>query len=128
MKRALIGASAIIAAAIIGVVLLSGEKKAESAVVATEIGITGMSCQDCADKINATLTKLEGVKAVEVRLGEGKAYVKYDAAAITVPAMEARITALGYSVGKAEAAIDKENCEDASTTGCCASQKSGDKT
>jgi copper chaperone len=128
MKKALIGASAIIAVAVIGVVLLSGERKAESAIATTEISIDGMSCQNCADKINATLTKLDGIKAVEVRLGESKAYVKYDAAAVTVPAMEASISQLGYSVGAAGAKIDKDHCGDAEASDCCAQKKPGAKT
>jgi len=128
MKKALIGASAIIAVAIAGMVLLSGEKNAESAVATTEIGIDGMSCQNCADKINATLTKLDGIKAVEVRLGEGRAYVEYDAAAVTVPAMEASIIKLGYSIGKAGSAINKDDCDDAEASDCCAQKKSDAKT
>jgi len=128
MKKALLGATTIIAAAVIGVVLLSGEKKAESAIVATEIGIEGMSCQNCADKINASLSELDGVKEVDVRLGEGKAYIKYNAAAVTVPAMEAGITKLGYSIGKAGAAVSKEDCGDAEASDCCAGKKPDSKT
>jgi copper chaperone CopZ len=128
MKKALIGASAIIAVAIIGVVLLSGEKPAESAIVATEIGIAGMSCQNCADKVNATLTKLDGVKEVDVRLGEGRALVKYDAAAITVPAMEASITKLGYAIGKGGPSANQHECDEAEASDCCAQKKPVNKT
>lgn len=128
MKKALIGATTIIAAAVIGVVLLSGEKKAESAIVATEIGIDGMDCQNCADKINASLSKLEGVKEVDVRLGEGKAYIKYNAAAITIPAMESGITKLGYTIGKGGAPVSKEECGDGEASGCCAGEKPAAKT
>jgi len=128
MKKALLGATTIIAAAVIGVVLLSGEKKAESAVVVTEIGIDGMSCQNCADKINASLSKLDGVKEVDVRLGESKAYIKYNAAAITVPALEANITKLGYSVGVGGAPMSKEECGDEEASGCCAGEKPASKT
>jgi len=127
MKKALIGASAILAAAVIGVVLLSGEKTAQSAIVTAEIDIAGMSCQNCADKIDAALTKLDGIQDVEVRLGENKAFVKYDAAAVTVPAMETSITKLGYKVEKAGAVVDKEECGDAEASDCCA-QKPGAKT
>jgi len=128
MKKALLGATTIIAAAVIGVVLLSGEKKAESAIVATAIDIAGMSCQNCADKIDASLSELDGVKEVDVRLGESKAYIKYNAAAVTVPAMEASISKLGYSVGKTGAAIDKEECGDAEASDCCAGNKADTKT
>jgi copper ion binding protein len=127
MKKALLGASAILAAAVLGVVLLSGEKTAQSAIVTTEIDIAGMSCQNCADKIDAALTKLDGIQDVEVRLSEKKAFVKYDAAAVTVPAMENSITKLGYKVEKAGAVVDKEGCGDAEASDCCA-QKSETKT
>ncbi len=128
MKKALLGATTIIAAAVIGVVLLSGEKKAESAIVATALDIEGMTCQNCADKISASLSDLDGIKEVDVRLGEGKAYVKYNAAAVTVPAMEASITKLGYSIGKAGTVINKEDCGDAAASGCCAGEKPDNKT
>jgi copper chaperone CopZ len=128
MKKALLGATTIIAAAVIGVVLLSGEKKAESAIVATALDIEGMTCQNCADKISASLSDLDGIKEVDVRLGEGKAYVKYNAAAVTVPTMEASITKLGYSIGKAGAVINKEDCGDAEASGCCAGEKPDNKT
>lgn len=128
MKKALMGATTIIAAAVIGVVLLSGEKKAESAIVATEIGIDGMSCQNCADKINASLSKLDGVKEVDVRLGEGKAYIKYNAAAITIPAIESGITKLGYTIGKGSAPVSKEECGDREASDCCAGEKPASKT
>jgi len=128
MKKALIGASAIIVVAVAGVILLSGEKKAESAILTTAIGIEGMSCQNCADKIDGTLSKLDGIREVDVRLGEGRAYVKYDASAITVPAMEASINKLGYSAGKADAAISKEECDDADASDCCAQKQPGAKT
>jgi copper chaperone CopZ len=105
------------------VVLLSGEKPAASAIVATQIGIEGMSCQNCADKVNATLTKLDGVKEVDVRLGEGRAYVKYDAAAITVPALEESITKLGYSTGKEGVSANQSDCGDAAASDCCGGQK-----
>jgi copper chaperone CopZ len=126
MKKALLGASAILAAAVLGVILLSGEKTAQSAIVTTEIDIAGMSCQNCADKIDAALTKLDGIEEVEVRLNENKAFVKYDAAAVTVPAMETSITKLGYKIDKTGGAAGKEGCDDEASD-CCA-QKTETKT
>ncbi|MDZ7363655.1 MAG: cation transporter [candidate division KSB1 bacterium] len=127
MKKALFGASAILLAAVLGVFLLSGEKTAQSAIVTTEIDIAGMSCQNCADKIDAALTKLHGIQDVEVRLSENKAFVKYDAAAVTVPAIETSITRLGYKVGKTDGAvIDKQGCDE--EAGDCCAQKTATKT
>ncbi len=123
MKKALLGAGAIVALALAGLVWLSGEK-AESAVVTADIMVNGMSCQNCVDKVKATLHKLNGVKAVEVRL-------EYDPALVTVPAMEAGITKLGYAVGKAGASSTPEkahDCEGEAAAGCCTSKSPGPKT
>jgi hypothetical protein len=62
MKKALAGAGVIVLATVIGVVLLSSEKKAESAVIVTDMTIEGMSCRNCADKVDAALSQLNGVK------------------------------------------------------------------
>jgi copper ion binding protein len=131
MKKALIGAGAIAAMVMLGIVLLSGQKSAESAVVTADIIVDGMSCQNCADKIDAALSELEGVKEVDVRLEQGTASVKYDPALVTMPAVEASITKLGYAIGKAGAASTKDKadgCEDGAADGCCASKKPGAKT
>lgn len=131
MKKALIGAGAIVAMVILGIVLLSGQKRAESAVVTAEIAVDGMSCQNCADKIDAALSELEGVKEVDVRLENGLASVKYDPALVTMPAMEASITKLGYAIGKPGAASTKDKadgCEEEAADGCCASKSPGSKT
>jgi copper ion binding protein len=130
MKKALLGAGAIVALAIAGLVWLSSEK-AESAVVTTDIAITGMSCQNCVDKVKTTLQELNGVKAVEVRLENGLATVKYDPALVTVPAMEAGIAKLGYEVGKTGASSTSEkarDCEGETAAGCCSSKSPGPKT
>ncbi|MGH7450948.1 MAG: heavy-metal-associated domain-containing protein [bacterium] len=130
MKKALLGAGAIVALAIVGLVWLSSEK-AESAVVTTDIAINGMSCQNCVDKVKATLQELNGVKAVEVRLENGLATVKYDPALVTVPAMEAGIANLGYEAGKAGASSTPEkahDCEGEAAAGCCSSKSPGPKT
>lgn len=127
MKKTFLGAVAIGALAIIGIALLFADKKVESAVITIE----GMSCNNCADKISAALSKLEGVEEAEVSLSDGMARVKYDAAKVNVPAMEESITKLGYSVGAANAPGDpmKKNedlCEPSDD--CCAQKSPGAKT
>lgn len=127
MKKALLGASAILAVAV-AIILLSGEKNAQSAMMTAEIPIEGLTCQNCVDKVNAALVKLDGVEEVEVSLSANKAMVKYDAAAVTVPNLEASITNLGYKIGAANAATAKEDCEAGAASDCCAAKKSIDKT
>lgn len=131
MKKALAGAGVIVLAAVIGVVLLSSEKKAGSAVIVTDIVVEGMSCQNCADKIDAALSQLEGVKEVEVRLADGVAQVKHEAALVAMRAMEQSITKLGYRVGKIGAAAGSEqkpDCQEEASDGCCAPKSSKAKT
>ncbi len=137
MKKALVGAGAVVTVAILGIVLLFGEKRVESAVVTADIIVDGMSCQGCVNKVNTALSELQGVKEVNVRLDNGVASVKYDPALVTVPDMEARIIKLGYAVGKAGASssVDNKNeclekankCQDKAADDCCA-QKTGAKT
>jgi copper chaperone CopZ len=130
MKKALLGAGAVVALAIVDLLWFSGEK-AESAVVTADIVVNGMSCQNCADKVKTTLHELNGVKEVEVRLENGLARVKYDPALVTVPAMEAGIAKLGYAVGKAGAASTSEkahDCEGEPAASCCSSKSPGPKT
>jgi copper chaperone len=124
MKKALAGASAIVALAAAGILLLSGDKRVESAVIAIE----GMSCNSCADKISTALSKLEGIEEAKVSLSEGMARVKYDAAKVTIPAMKERITKLGYSVGAVSnpGQKDKDLCEP--SDGCCAPKSASSKT
>jgi copper chaperone len=126
MKKALAGAGAVLLAAIVGVFLLSSEKKAESAVIVADIAVEGMSCQNCADKVDAALSQLDGVKAVEVRLADRVAQVKYDAALVTIPALEQSITKLGYGVGKTGAVSG--GCEEEASDVCCAAKNSKPKT
>ncbi|MDZ7289314.1 MAG: heavy-metal-associated domain-containing protein [candidate division KSB1 bacterium] len=131
MKKALIGAGTLAVLAIIGVVLLSGQKKAESTITTTDIAVAGMSCQGCVDKVSETLSKLEGVKEVRVSLKEGLAHVKYDAALVTLPAMEQSITKLGYTIGNAETSSKpekKHECAGEKEQGCCTQKSSTLKT
>jgi copper chaperone CopZ len=126
MKKIMFGASGIVMLAVLGIVFLSGEKPAESAVIT----IDGVSCNNCVERISTALSELDGVVEANVSLGEGIARVNYDPGKIDVPAMEASITKLGYVVGTASMSRsekkEKDPCE--ATDDCCASKSAGQKT
>jgi copper chaperone CopZ len=66
--------------------------------VALEIG--GMTCGSCADKLHASLLKLDGVKAATISHETGKADVAYDAEKVTVEAIIAVVTTDGHFTAK----------------------------
>lgn len=66
--------------------------------VALEIG--GMTCGSCADKLHASLMKLDGVKAATISHETGKADVSYDAEKVTVDAIIAIVTTDGKFTAK----------------------------
>jgi copper ion binding protein len=129
MKKALLGASAMVVFAVSGILFLSGTEKVESAV----IPVDGMSCQGCVEKVRTTLSDLKGVKKVDVSLKEREARVKYDANSVTIATMEQSITKLGYSVGnvgsEAKPSVHEKKhdagCKPAD--GCCASKNASVK-
>lgn len=72
---------------------------AASDVQTVRIPVEGMSCVACAARIKKTLTAMDGVKDVEVHLGERNARVEFDARRVTPERLAATIKDLGYSAG-----------------------------
>ena len=64
------------------------------------IPVSGMHCGHCAERIETALGKLDGVKAAEVRLDEGKAIVVFEKAKVAPSKLVEAIDALGYKAGK----------------------------
>ncbi|MFA7058002.1 MAG: heavy metal translocating P-type ATPase [Candidatus Cloacimonadales bacterium] len=62
------------------------------------IQIDGMSCASCSAGVARALTKVDGVKDVNVNLPMGKAYIEFDEKIITVSEMEKIITNIGFEV------------------------------
>ncbi len=58
--------------------------------------ITGMTCANCALRIEKGLTKLDGVKSATVNLAMETATVLYDASRINAPQIETKVGDLGY--------------------------------
>ena len=74
--------------------------------------ITGMSCAACSARIEKRLSKLEGVKSVNVNLTTEKATVEYEPSQIKISDMIKVVESLGYGAEKAEGITqDREKAE-----------------
>lgn len=62
------------------------------------IQIDGMSCASCSAGVARALTKVDGVKEVNVNLPMGKAYIEFDESVISVSELEKIITNVGFEV------------------------------
>ncbi|NPV52935.1 MAG: heavy-metal-associated domain-containing protein [Firmicutes bacterium] len=60
--------------------------------------ITGMKCQGCAERIEKTLSGLEGITGVEVNLDRHEARISYDASRIGEEDIKVAVENLGYGV------------------------------
>lgn len=78
------------------------EKKAES----VTLGITGMTCAACANRIEKNLSKVEGVKKVNVNLATEKAAVQYDPKQATVENLIEKVEKTGYGVLEEKTQLD----------------------
>jgi len=61
-----------------------------------EFNITGMDCNGCANTITNSVSKLEGIKKIEVDYKTGKARIEYDKKKINTDEIIKKIEALGY--------------------------------
>ena len=66
--------------------------------------ITGMSCVNCAGRIEKKLSSLAGVRTAVVNFPMEQLKVEYDPALIQAERIEAEIVALGYGAGRADGA------------------------
>jgi copper chaperone CopZ len=72
---------------------LPGEKRTTGTVT---LGIAGMTCEGCAQKVERALRGLDGVKDVAVNQPGAMATVTYDNSAVDVPAMHDALLKSGY--------------------------------
>ncbi len=78
-----------------------GSEKKEApkpAVVKVSFKIDGMVCSSCEKSIESKLTKIDGVKSVNVSQEVGGADVEFDASKISAEKLIADISELGYKV------------------------------
>ena len=62
------------------------------------LSIRGMTCAACAQRIEKTVRKLEGVGQANVNLAGEKLFVEYDSGTIQLPAIKEAVTRIGYEV------------------------------
>lgn len=62
------------------------------------LDIHGMTCAACAQRIEKTVRKLDGIEQVNVNLASEKLFVEYDSALIELNAIKDRVTKIGYEV------------------------------
>ncbi|MFQ6608109.1 MAG: heavy-metal-associated domain-containing protein [Fidelibacterota bacterium] len=79
--------------------------QAESAV----IKISGMRCNDCVDRIQSALLKLDGLDKAVVDLKRGSADVTFNNEVLKLDDIRTAITKIGYSADDIKAAFD--HCE-----------------
>ncbi|GAA0839927.1 heavy metal translocating P-type ATPase [Bifidobacterium pullorum subsp. gallinarum] len=66
----------------------------------TSLQLTGMTCAACANRIEKSLSKMEGVQEANVNFALEKASVTFDPKVVTVQQMEEKIQKLGYGTAK----------------------------
>jgi copper chaperone CopZ len=82
--------------ALIAFVGCASEKKVAPKVVTVSFKVDGMVCNSCEESIKTKLTKVDGVKSVQVSQPDGKAIVAFDDSKINAETLAADIQALGY--------------------------------
>jgi copper chaperone CopZ len=76
-----------------------GKKNERSKIIEEIIDIRGMHCKSCTGLIESNVGSLPGVENVKASLIENKAYVRFDAAKVSLDKIESEIRSLGYSAG-----------------------------
>ena len=62
------------------------------------LGIKGMTCAACSARIEKNLSKMEGIRQVNVNLASEKATVSYDPSQVSVEEVIEKIKKTGYVV------------------------------
>ncbi|MFH0832350.1 MAG: cation transporter [Candidatus Aenigmatarchaeota archaeon] len=67
------------------------------------IGIKGMHCASCKQKIEEKISQLHGVDSINVDIAKEKAHIRFDSTQIDVAEIKAEIDNLGYDTGSGKA-------------------------
>ncbi|MBX7047191.1 MAG: heavy metal translocating P-type ATPase [Ignavibacteria bacterium] len=76
-----------------------------------ELDIVGMNCSGCANSINSYVSKLEGVKNVNVSFSSETAKIDFEENLISLPKIISSIRSLGFDVIEDEDSIEQEKKE-----------------
>jgi len=96
-------ARAVLRSLVLGAALLLA-CRGEPRVMQVEIAIDGMTCDSCVQAITHELSRLEGVRSVEVDLDGGKATVTFTEGQGDPATFEQAIETIGYQATPGEAA------------------------
>ena len=64
------------------------------------IGVFGMTCMHCHKRVTDAISKVNGVKSVDVSLENKSATVEFDESATNLNAIKKAVTDAGYEVGE----------------------------
>ena len=67
-----------------------------SDIVKREFAVAGMHCGGCVQSVTRAVSRVSGVRAVDVSLEKNAATVEFDATAVAPPAIVAAIEAAGF--------------------------------
>lgn len=79
--------------------LITKEQIQPSSIQVVSMPINGMSCMSCVATVKRTLSRLSGVKKVNVSLQDKNAIIDYDPERVTLELMQEEINKLGYQAG-----------------------------
>lgn len=83
-----------------------------SAYKKTTLNITGMTCAACANRVEKSLSRLEGVSEANVNLANEKATVIYDESKVDIQTLIERVEKIGYGAKEAtEDRVEEEKKE-----------------
>ena len=80
------------------VIMIAGSYNQEGLETA-EIEITGMYCNNCAEKIETALRNLKGIQNASVSFENSVAEIVYDLSTVTMETISTTITDLGFNGG-----------------------------
>ncbi|MDZ7370929.1 MAG: cation transporter [candidate division KSB1 bacterium] len=104
----------LISLSVLGASAFAAEKK-------VEIAIDGMTCNNCVQKVQSALQKVEGVKSAEVSLEKRNAIVTYDDSKTNENTLKQAVNDAGFKAKETKAPEAKGCCPKSS--GCCAGAK-----
>jgi Cu+-exporting ATPase len=76
-----------------------------------ELDIVGMNCSGCANSINSYLSKLNGVKKIDVSFSSESAKIDYEENLVSLPKIISSIKSLGFDVVEDEESIEQDKKE-----------------
>jgi copper chaperone CopZ len=74
----------------------------ETATLGVTMQVKGMTCGDCATKVQASLLEVPGVKSADVSLEKNEAKVEYEKEKVTLEQLVAAVKKAGYEAHSKE--------------------------